>query len=40
VVLGFEIRIHTWSHWTSHIFVIGYFEIGIHELFARAGMEP
>jgi hypothetical protein len=38
VVLGFELRIYTFSHSTNH-FVASFFEIGSHELFARAGFE-
>jgi hypothetical protein len=39
-MLGFELRAYTLSHSTSSIFVIGFFEIGSHELFAQAGLEP
>jgi hypothetical protein len=39
VVLGFELKAYTLSHSTSPIFVIFFFDIGIHELFARAGFE-
>jgi hypothetical protein len=33
VVLGFELRAYTLSHSTSPTFVMGFFEIGSHELF-------
>jgi hypothetical protein len=38
-VLGLELRAYTLSHSTSPIFVMGFFEIGSHELFAQAGFE-
>jgi hypothetical protein len=37
VVLGLELRAFTPRHSTSSIFVMGFFEIGSHELFAQAG---
>jgi hypothetical protein len=40
VVLGFELKACTLSHFTSPAFVIGIFEIGSQELFAWAGFEP
>jgi hypothetical protein len=39
VVLGFALTSFTLSHSTSPFFVKGFFEIGFHELFARAGFE-
>jgi hypothetical protein len=39
-VLGFELRTYTLSHFTSHIFMMGFFsKIGSHELFVQAGFE-
>jgi hypothetical protein len=38
-VLGLELRAFTLSHSTSPIFVKVFFEIGSHELFARAGFK-
>jgi hypothetical protein len=38
-VLGFELRAYTLSH-PPAFFVIGFFEIGFHELFTQAGFEP
>jgi hypothetical protein len=40
VILGFELRAFTLSHYTSPIFVMGFFEVGSRELFAWAGFEP
>jgi ascorbate-specific PTS system EIIC-type component UlaA len=40
VVLGFELRAYTSSHFTSPVFVMGFFAIGSHELFAWAGFKP
>jgi hypothetical protein len=34
-VLGLELRAYTLSHSTSPFFVMGFFEIGSHELFVR-----
>jgi hypothetical protein len=39
-VLGFEVRAYTLSHSTSPFFVMEFFEIGSHELFALAGFKP
>jgi hypothetical protein len=39
-VLGLELRAYTLSHSTSPFLVMGFFEIGSHELFAWAGFEP
>jgi hypothetical protein len=39
-VLGFELRAYTLSHISPPFFVMGFFEIGSPELFARAGFEP
>jgi hypothetical protein len=39
VVLDFELRAYTLSHSTSPFFVMAFFEIGFHELFAWAGLE-
>jgi hypothetical protein len=39
-VLGFELRAYTLSHSTRPFFVMVFFKIGSHELFARAGFEP
>jgi hypothetical protein len=39
-VLGFELRVYTLSHSTSHFFVVHFFKIGSFELFAQAGFEP
>jgi hypothetical protein len=39
MVLGFELRTYTLSHCTSPFFVMGFFEIGSHELFAQVGFE-
>jgi hypothetical protein len=36
-VLGLELKAFTLSHSTSPIFVMGFFKIGSHELFALAG---
>jgi hypothetical protein len=33
VVLGLELRTYTFSHSISPVFVVGFFEIGSHELF-------
>jgi hypothetical protein len=38
-VLGFELRVYTLSHSTSHFFVMAFFEIGSHKLFPGAGFE-
>jgi hypothetical protein len=38
-LLGFELRAYTLSHSTSSLFVMGFFEIGSHKLFAQAGIE-
>jgi hypothetical protein len=38
-VLGLELRAFTLSHSTAQFFVIGFFEIGSHKLFALAGSE-
>jgi hypothetical protein len=38
-VLGLELRAFILSHSTSLIFVIGFFEIGSHKLFAQAGFK-
>jgi hypothetical protein len=40
VVLGFELRAYTLNHSTTPFFIMGFFEIGSHELFARTGFEP
>jgi hypothetical protein len=40
MVLGFELRTYTLSHSTNPIFVMGFFEIGSHELFVEAGFRP
>jgi hypothetical protein len=40
VVLGFELRAYTLSHSTSLFFVMGFFEIGFHKLFAPSDFEP
>jgi hypothetical protein len=37
-VLGFELRTYTSSHYTS-LFVMGFFEVGSHELLVQAGFE-
>jgi hypothetical protein len=39
-VLGLEFRAFTLSHYTSPIFVKGFFEIGFLELFRRASFKP
>jgi hypothetical protein len=40
-ILGLELRTYTLSHSISpFVFVMGFFEIGPRELFARAGFEP
>jgi hypothetical protein len=39
VVLWLEFRASTLSHSTSPFFVLGFFEVGSHELFAQAGFE-
>jgi hypothetical protein len=39
-VLGLELRAYTLSHFTSHFFVMGFFEIGCAKLFAHVGFEP
>jgi hypothetical protein len=39
VVLGLELKTYTLSR-TIALFVLGIFEIGYPELFARAGFEP
>jgi hypothetical protein len=39
VVLGFELRAYTSNHTTSPVFVMSFFEIGSHELFALSGFE-
>jgi hypothetical protein len=36
-VLGFELRVYTWSHSTSPFFGEVFFQIGSLELFAQAG---
>jgi hypothetical protein len=38
-VLEFGLRTYTVSHSTSHIFVIVFFKIGSHKLFAQASFE-
>jgi hypothetical protein len=38
--LGFELRAYTLNHSTSPFFVIGFFEIGSHKLFAQDGFKP
>jgi hypothetical protein len=38
--LGFELKASTLSHSTSPLFVMGFFEIGSHELLAQAGFKP
>jgi hypothetical protein len=38
-ILGFELRAYTLNHSTSPFFVIGFFEIGVHELFVWAGFK-
>jgi hypothetical protein len=38
-VLGLELGADTLSHFTSPFFMMGFFEIGSHELFAWAGFE-
>jgi hypothetical protein len=40
VLLVFELRAYTLSQFSSPIFVMGFFEIGSHKLFAQAGFEP
>jgi hypothetical protein len=40
LVLGFELRVYTLSHYTSPIFVMGFLKIGSHKLFAWAGFKP
>jgi hypothetical protein len=39
VVLGSELSAYTLSHSTSPFFVMGFFKIGSHELFAQAGLK-
>jgi hypothetical protein len=39
VVLGLELKAYTSSHSTSPFFVMGFFKIGSHELFAQAGFK-
>jgi hypothetical protein len=38
-VLGFELRAYTLSHFTSPIFVKGFFKIGSLELLTQAGFK-
>jgi hypothetical protein len=40
LVLGFELRAYTLSHFTSPFTCDGFFEIGCHELFGGDGFEP
>jgi hypothetical protein len=40
VVLGFELRAYTLSHFHQPFFVMGFYEIRSRKLFARAGLEP
>jgi hypothetical protein len=40
VVLGFELMTYTLSHSTSLYFVMGFFKVGSHKLFAQVGFEP
>jgi hypothetical protein len=40
VVLGLELKTFTLSHAASPFFVVGFFELGSHELFAWAGFKP
>jgi hypothetical protein len=40
VVLGLELRAYTLSHSTQPIFVMEFFELGSHKLFAQAIFEP
>jgi hypothetical protein len=40
VVLGLELKAYTSSHSISSFFVLGFFKIASHELFAWAGFEP
>jgi hypothetical protein len=39
VVLEFELGAYTLSHSTSPFFMMGFFEIGSHDLFVWAGFE-
>jgi hypothetical protein len=39
VVLGLELGLHLEPLHQSNFFVIGFFEIGSHELFAQAGFK-
>jgi hypothetical protein len=39
VVLEFELRVYTLSHPTSPLFMMDFFKIGSHNLFAWAGFE-
>jgi hypothetical protein len=39
-VLGFELMAYIFSYSTSPFFVMGFFEIGCHKLFAWACSEP
>jgi hypothetical protein len=38
-LLGLELRAYTLSHSTSPFFVMGFFQIESHELFAQAAFE-
>jgi hypothetical protein len=38
-ITGFELRAYTLSHSTSPFFVMGFFEVGSHNLFAQPGFE-
>jgi hypothetical protein len=38
-VLGLELKAYTLSHSTSPFFVMGFYEMGSHKLFAQAGFE-
>jgi hypothetical protein len=40
VVLGLELRAYTLSHSTSPSFVMGFFEIGSHQVFSWADFKP
>jgi hypothetical protein len=39
-VLELELTAYTLSHFTSHFFVMGFFEIWSHKLFAQVGFKP
>jgi hypothetical protein len=39
-VLGLELKAYTLSLSTSPFFVIGFFKMGSHEVFAQAGFKP